>query len=243
MKIRNNLKKLIKKNKIVYEIVNNIYKILMNVKLKYFSGTYKDIFTNIYLNNKWGDNHSCSGPGSNLNQTKVVLKELSKLITSYKIKNFLDIPCGDFYWLKEFDFKGINYLGADIVSELVNINIEKFKCDNINFANLDLISDNLPDADIIFIRDCLVHFSFKDIFKTLKNIKKTNSKFILTTTFFQRSKNKDISTGAWRAINLCKPPFNFPNPILTINEKCTENNNQYTDKALSLWELKQIPDY
>ena len=240
---KNYLKTLLKKNKFIYEIINSIYKVLFNIKLKYFSGTNKDIFTNIYLKNTWGDKDSFSGPGSNLNQTKVVLKELSKIIINYKIKNFLDIPCGDFYWMKEFDLKNINYIGADIVSEIVKKNIKKYKCHNINFENLDLLSDNLPDSDLIFIRDCLVHFSFQDIFNALQNIRKTNSKFILTTTFFDRTKNYDISTGAWRTINFRKPPFNFPEPIMTINERCTENNNKFSDKALSLWELKQIPDY
>ncbi len=235
----------IKKNKFLYEQIHSIYIFYINLKIKfkYFFGTRKSIFTDIYLNNKWGDRYSLSGTGSNLNQTKIILKEIANIIKKYEIKNILDIPCGDFYWMKEFDFKDLNYIGADIVSELVNENNQKFKRPNINFQTVDLLVDEIPDSDLIFCRDCLVHFSFKDIFKAIKNIKKTNSKYLMTTNFVDRNNNKDIPTGAWRTINLCLPPFNFPKPSLIILENCTEADNQFSDKALFLWELSQIPNY
>ena len=46
----------------------------------------------------------------NLEQTLVILDELPKIIRKYKISSILDLPCGDFYWMKEFDFKEINYI-------------------------------------------------------------------------------------------------------------------------------------
>lgn len=240
-----NIKLSIKKYNFFYKKIHKVYIFCINlkIKLKYFFGTRKDIFTDIYLNNKWGDKHSLSGTGSNLNQTKIILKEIENMIGNYQIKTILDIPCGDFYWMKEFDFQGLNYIGADIVSELVNDNIKKYKRSNINFQIIDLLVDNIPDSDLIFCRDCLVHFSFKDIFKALNNIKNTNSKYLMTTNFIERNHNEDIPTGSWRTINLCKPPFNFPKPSLIILEKCTEADNQFSDKALFLWELSQIPNY
>ena len=239
------LKLNIKKNKFFYEKIHkiNVFYINLKIKIKYLFGTRKDIFTDIYLNNRWGDRYSSSGTGSNLNQTKFILKEIENVIKKFEIKQVLDIPCGDFYWMKEFDFQDLNYIGADIVSELVNENIKKFKRSNINFKIIDLLVDEIPYSDLIFCRDCLVHFSFKDIFKALKNIKKSNSKYLMTTNFIERSHNENIPTGAWRTINLCKPPFNFPKPSLIILEDCTEADNQYKDKALFLWELSKIPNY
>ena len=240
-----NLKLRIKKYKFVYVKIHKIYTFYINLKIKlqYFFGTRKYIFTDIYLNNKWGDKYSLSGTGSNLNQTKIILKELANIIKKYEVKDILDIPCGDFYWMKEFDFQGLNYIGADIVSQLINENIKKFKRSNINFQIVDLLIDEIPDSDFLFCRDCLVHFSFKDIFQAINNIKKSNSKYLMTTNFVERKYNEDIPTGAWRTINLCKPPFYFPEPSLIILENCTEADNQFSDKALCLWELSQIPDY
>ena len=239
------IKLYLKKNKFLFEKTLKAYQVFINlkIKLRYCFGTNKDIFTDIYLKNKWGDKDSYSGTGSNLDQTKKILLELPTIIRNYKIKNFLDIPCGDFYWMKEFDFRDLNYIGADIVSELVDKNIKNFKRSNLDFQRLDLLVDDLPESDLIFCRDCLVHFSFNDIFKAFKNIKKSNSKYLMTTNFTRRKINCDISTGSWRTINLCKPPFNFPEPSLTILENCTEHGYQYSDKALSLWEVSKITNF
>ena len=79
----------------------------------------KYIFRSHYLTNHWGDNDSISGTGSNLIQTNTIRIEIPKTIKKYKIKSILDIPCGDYYWMKEIDFKGIKYLGADIVPDLI----------------------------------------------------------------------------------------------------------------------------
>lgn len=211
--------------------------------MKYFSGSTKDIFRDIYVNNKWGDEDSFSGSGSNLNQTNIILQKIPRIINKYKIKSILDLPCGDFYWMKEFDFKDLNYIGADIVPELINKNKSEFCSDNINFRILDLIYDELPNADLLFCRDCLVHFSFEDIIKALKNIKKTKCKYFITTNFLKRESNVNIATGSWRTLNLCKAPFYFPEPIEIILENCTESNNQFSDKVLSMWEIELIPDF
>tara|TARA_Y100000589_G_scaffold329294_1_gene375421 strand:+ start:979 stop:1719 length:741 start_codon:yes stop_codon:yes gene_type:complete len=245
MEITKKFKVYLKKYKFIYYMIHKSYMFFIDIKLKikYFFGTNKDIFTDIYLDNKWGDKNSFSGTGSNLDQTKIIIRDLPNIIKQYKIKNILDIPCGDFYWMKEIDLRELNYIGADIVSKLINKNIKEFKRTNINFQIIDLLEDKIPDSDLIFCRDCLVHFSFRDIFKALKNIKKSNSKYLMTTNFFERSTNQDISTGSWRTINLCKPPFNFPEPLLTILENCTEGDNQFSDKSLSLWELSKIPNY
>ena len=239
------LKLQIKKYEFLYKKIKKIYFLYVNLKIKfkYIFWTRKNIFTDIYLNNKWGDKYSLSGTGSNLNQTKIILKEIANTIKRYEIKNILDIPCGDFYWMREIDFTGLNYIGGDIVSELINENIKKFKRSNINFQIIDVLEDDIPDSDLIFCRDCFVHFSFEDIFEALKNIKKKNSKYFMTTNFVERNHNDDIPTGAWRTINLCKPPFNFPEPSLIILENCPESDNQFSDKSLSLWEVKNIPEY
>ena len=55
--------------------------------------------------------------------------------------------------------------------------------------------------------------------------------------------NKDIPTGSWRTINLCKAPFNFPEPCLSITENCSEENNFQMDLenvAQEVWEKCQL---
>ena len=238
-----NLKYFLKKNQFIYRKLQIIKKFWESIYLKNFAGSKEEIFKKIYLKNKWRDKDSFSGTGSNLQQTKNIRIELSKFIRNNNIESILDIPCGDFYWMKEFNLDNIKYIGADIVPDLILKNRNIYSRKNISFEILDITEDQLPISDIIFCRDCLVHLSFKDILKSLNNIKNGHFKFFITTNFLDREINEDIETGSWRTINFYKSPFNFPKSIEDINEKCTEADDQYNDKVLSIWEIDSIPSY
>lgn len=200
----------------------------------------EQIFTNIYKNNGFNGKESISGPGSDTYQTRIIIKKIPLLFKDYNISTMLDIPCGDFYWMKEVDLKDVEYIGADIVDELIKKNNDKFKKNNLHFKKLDLLKDNLPNVDLIFTRDCLVHLSFEDIFQALTNICNSNSKYLLTTHFTERPSNNDIKTGQWRTLNLEIEPFFLPKPIKIINEGCTENEGIYSDKSLGFWKISDI---
>ena len=58
-------------------------------------------FSHIYLNNRWNSKESRSGKGSELIQTVEVRKIIPDIIKKYNIKSILDIPCGDFNYMKE----------------------------------------------------------------------------------------------------------------------------------------------
>jgi hypothetical protein len=86
----------------------------------------KDTFDNIYKTNYWSSNESYSGKGSQINTTINIRKALPKLFKKYKIKTLLDVPCGDFNWMKEVDKTNIEYIGGDIVEEIVVNNNKKW---------------------------------------------------------------------------------------------------------------------
>lgn len=198
----------------------------------------KDIFTDIYLRNGWGDFESVSGPGSNLSQTQIIREKLPDLIRKFSVKTFLDIPCGDFNWMQEVELDIDLYIGADIVDEIVEINNLKYRNEHRYFTKLDLTQNPLPAVDLVFCRDCLVHLSLLDILKSLTNLKNSQSKYLLTTTFTQIENNPDIVTGGWRPLNFQKKPFCFPEPLSMINENCPTEG--FSDKSLGLWKIADI---
>jgi hypothetical protein len=200
----------------------------------------KEVFTKIKDNNIWGSSESVSGRGSELHQTKILIQELPKLFKNYNIRTIIDIPCGDFNWMSQVDLSTIDYIGADIVDELISENQKRYNSKNINFFALDLITDILPQRDLIFTRDCLVHLSFADIQKAITNIKKSGCKYLFTTTFVDYHDNEDIITGQWRAINLQDKPFNFPQPEYVLLENCTEGDGRWKNKAMGLWLIEKI---
>jgi 2-polyprenyl-3-methyl-5-hydroxy-6-metoxy-1,4-benzoquinol methylase len=199
-----------------------------------------DVFTKIFKDNLWGDSESVSGPGATLLQTAVLRQKLPALIKKIKAKSLLDAPCGDFNWMKSLALEINEYLGVDIVQDLIVKNQTNYGGPLRKFLKLDITQQDLPQADLILCRDCLTHFSFEDAFSAIHHFKKSNSKFILTTTFTQRHDNQQITTGDWRPLNLQLPPFHFPEPLEFINESCTEGSGFYSDKCLGLWRLKDI---
>jgi hypothetical protein len=212
----------------------------MNLERRQLNGKQpKEIFDTIYKNNSWANKKSVSGAGSDMASTEAVRKALPQLLSHFSISSILDVPCGDFSWMNNISLADIDYTGGDIVSELIERN-RQFQSDHIEFLELNLISDNLPKADLILVRDCLVHFSYKHIRQSLNQIKASSSTYFLTTTFVDRTNNIDIHTGQWRPLNLQIAPFNFPNPLLLINEECTQWNGQYPDKSLGLWKISDL---
>lgn len=196
------------------------------------------VFSYIYKSNYWGDKSSVSGVGSNDEQTRVIVEELGKVLKHYNIKNFLDLPCGDFNWMKKVDLKGIRYFGGDIVEDLVKNNQVNYGNENFHFQKLNVISDTLPKAELILCRDCFVHLSNEQVLASLNNIKKQNIRYLLTTSHSSRVSNKNIVAGEWRPINLEIAPFNLK-AVDVINEQCTEDEGRNADKCLILVDMNQ----
>jgi hypothetical protein len=196
---------------------------------------YIDVFLDIYNTNYWRDQESRSGTGSSIVKTRKLAQNLPILFEKFNIKSILDIPCGDFNWMRIVDLSNIDYVGADLVTEIVNDN--KLKYPKKQFIELDLIDGQLPYADLILIRDCLVHFPNDLVFKSLYNICLSDCKYMLVTTFPDHVNIKDIEMGKWRALNLEAEPFNFPKPIFIINEGLV--GDAY-DKSMALWTVEEI---
>ena len=194
----------------------------------------KEKFTEIYEKNLWCSPESVSGGGSEMQNTKVIRRELPVLIQKFGIKSILDIPCGDWNWMKDVDLCGASYIGADIVDPLIGLN--KANYTNIDFRVLDLINDTLPKVDLIFVRDCLGHLSNDNVSKAIRNCQESGSKYLLATSFTKWDMNPDIENGGWKCINLMIPPFQL-NPIYLINEDCQEGYPHYNDKCMILFQL------
>ena len=200
----------------------------------------REIFEEIEKQNIWQETESVSGIGSTKFQTEIIVHEIPNVIKELQVKTIFDIPCGDFNWFKKIDLSSKIYLGGDIVEDIISRNNQNHKRDNINFIVFNLLEDIQESMDLVFCRDCLVHFSIIDIKRALTNIKKSESKYLMTTTFPDEKINKDIITGGWRPINLEKAPFNFQKPIKIINENCTEMDGAFKDKSLGVWEIKDL---
>lgn len=204
----------------------------------FLNASTEEVFTHIYSKNKWGDPDSRSGKGSNLSITTDLRESIPALLEQLQVASMLDIPCGDFHWMKEVTLPFDNYIGADIVKTLIDENNRLYGNDQRAFLKLDLMRDKLPDVEAIFCRDCLVHLCFDDISMALENIKNSKARYLITTNFPQLNANEDCITGKHRPLNFGLKPFAWPDPL---KEQVEGRSDRHGIKCLSVWEIADLP--
>ncbi|MDW5298899.1 MAG: class I SAM-dependent methyltransferase [Sedimentibacter sp.] len=191
----------------------------MNIQKK-----IEEIFTNIYERQLWGKNiygdKYCSGPGTMDNKVENYITVLKEFIEENQIKDIFEIGCGDFTIMSKVlkNFKG-NYIGSDIVNNVVEYLSSKYSSKHLNFIHLDAIScKELPKADLCIIRQVLQHLSNAQILKIISKLK--NFKYVIITEhipLYPECKNGDKEpNGFIRLQNLLssgvfleEPPFSI----------------------------------
>ncbi|MDE2739331.1 MAG: class I SAM-dependent methyltransferase [Paracoccaceae bacterium] len=188
-------------------------------------GNPEEVFTRIYNRNIWGSKESVSGTGSELQATTKIREEIPALVKEYEVKRLLDVPCGDYNWMKYVVPKlDVEYIGGDIVRPIIQENNRRWGSDGVSFIHIDLTCDHLPRADLMLVRDCLFHLSHEAIYRFLENFCRSDIKYLLTTTFVspylndKAGINSDCMVGSDRPLYLHNHPFCFPEPLNIIVE-------------------------
>lgn len=210
--------------------VNNFFSKLVSQKQ-----LNKTVFESIYKSNHWNrskkfdSSQSYSGPGSrpNSKQTNNLILELKKFFKDKNIKSFLDAPCGDCAWIKNFFDSDIKYTGIDIVDDLIDKNKLTYKSQqNVNFYCEDISEYKLDNYDFVLMRDFFIHLPIPLIKKILNNLRNSNCKYFAFNSYEKCNSNKEISTGQHRQINLLIEPFNLSEPFFKIKEINDFDKNQ-----------------
>jgi hypothetical protein len=195
------------------------------------------VFRKIYRTNRWGSAESVSGPGAELRQTHEVRQGVARVLVLYGIRTVADTGCGDFNWMRHVP--GMDdldqYIGLDVVRELVEHNQRRYGGERISFRHADITRDELPAVDLVICRDCMVHLSTPDVTALLDAVKASGSRYLLATSYPQVLENRDTADGRWRPLNLQAPPFSLPEPIEFIDTDFTDNGRYHPGNGLGLW--------
>jgi hypothetical protein len=132
----------------------------------------------------------------------------------------------------------MDYLGADIVADLVEVDNARYGGPGRRFIVADITADPLPRVDLVLCRDGMVHFCDTHVHQALANFARSGSTYLLATTYAGTKDNVDITSGWWRPVNLCRPPFNLPPPLLQLPDAASDDF--YPEKALALWRIADL---
>jgi hypothetical protein len=210
----------------------------LTMRLPSSSRSQQATFTRIFDTNAWLNAESISGPGSTKARGADFRAALVALLDDRGVMSIVDAPCGDFNWMQDvLDARQLSYTGVDIVGALIAENARRYGTPTRRFVCADFTRADLPAADLILCRDGLVHLSFADARAAIRNFRRSGSRYLLATTFVDRTRNADVPTGGWRVLNLEAAPFDFPPPLALVDERCTGGGGLYRDKRLGLWAL------
>jgi len=198
-----------------------VYSIRLKIKLNRFKNKNAEyIFSTIYQEKLWGGSKDkyCSGSGTKSNNTNNYIRSVSDFIVSNDIHSILDIGCGDYRIMKEIvDTLGIDFIGIDIVEDLIEYNKKIFGKENVTFLHLNALDEALPKADLVTVRQVLQHLNNDQIIKILEKLK--YFKYVLITEHIPinsnavPNKNKktgpDIRIYYNSGVFIDKPPFNI----------------------------------
>ena len=144
----------------------------------------KKIFTQTYKLNKWGSSESHSGVGSDLEYTQWVRELILELIDG-GVKNIWDCSCGDWNWMKEIKESLPNYIGNDIVPDLIDANVKNFGSDNIKFQSGDMMAElqklESESIDLVLCRHTLEHLPTNYTINVVKEIRRVAKMALITS--------------------------------------------------------------
>lgn len=131
-------------------------------------------------------NGSVNGPGSSIEFTHGLRKELPGLLRRYGVKTMVDAPCGDMTWLQHTDLSMLEqYFGFDVEPRIIQSNKDTYRADERFYficSNL-LTRKRFPHADLILCRDFLAHLTNEYIEHMVEAFRASGSTYLLASNY------------------------------------------------------------
>lgn len=169
--------------------------------------------TDIYTRNLWGCSESRSGPTATLQRTQELREQLPELFRSLGIQTILDVGCGEFNWMQHVDLSQVEYLGVDIVPDLIASLQKSQTRHNIKFQKMNVLEEPPETADLWFCRDFLNLLDTQQTAQFFSKFLESKSLFLALTSIQSNQPNTDGYPGVQRIQDLFQAPFMIPEPV------------------------------
>lgn len=170
-----------------------------------------EIFDAVYAGKGWGVG---SGPGSTASSLSAYIDFVRKVLARHQPRRILDLGCGFFAPYAGIEWGG-EYLGVDAAAVCISSNAG-FEGPKRRFQILDwLNAPELPDADLVLVKDVLQHWTVEEIDRGLHRLSRFPHVLITNSVILGSSPvNAPIKTGGCSPLNLLMAPWNLPRPEL-----------------------------
>lgn len=141
------------------------------------SKSVEEVFTDIYLNHRWGGagDEFCSGGGT---RDEAVVNPYIESLNQWLEANtggkatVVDLGCGDFTVGERIVPYCGSYVGVDVVKPLIEHHHRLYASAKVSFAHYNIITDDLPKGDVCLVRQVLQHLSKNEIQLILQKLKR-----------------------------------------------------------------------
>jgi SAM-dependent methyltransferase len=173
------------------------------------------VFADIYRDGTWAKDDAgagTSGLGSTLEATALYREYLRRFMHDHTIASVVDAGCGDWEFSKAIDWTGIDYRGFDIVPAVIAADTAAFEKANVHFAVANIVTDELPAADLLIVKHVLQHLPNDDVKKAIARMGRYKHVLLVDTVnpLNLSAENRDITVGSFRFFDPAAPPFNLP---------------------------------
>ncbi len=163
-------------------------------------------FNRIYANDEW---EGGSGPGSFPEATATYRAFLQDFMKKNSVRSVVDVGCGDWQSSRLIDWDRRRLQPASMYLPVVLKNTRSFGRSGIRFIEGDARTMDLPQADLLIVKDVLQHWSNADIMAIIPKLRRFRYCLITNgATAHQKGDiNKDGPAGGFRPVDLSLPPF------------------------------------
>jgi len=168
----------------------------------------RERFQEIYATNEW--RHG-SGEGSLPEHNQGYIRFVEGFIRDHNIRNIVDLGCGDWQFSRYIDWQRAEYVGMDIVPEVIEANRARFRRPGVEFVLYDGNISDIPPADLLITKDVLQHWSHAAIGALLPRF--NQYRHVLVTNCVNPhgpTLNEEIPDGGFRYLDLRLAPFHLP---------------------------------
>ena len=165
------------------------------------------VFNHIYSTNRWLFG---SGTGALAFNNQSYIRFLQRFLDSHPdINTVLDLGCGDWQIGSQIDWGERHYIGIDASDFIIAKTQARYASATIRFRVLNAVDEELPDADLIIIKDVLEHLSNENIDIILKKTEKYSYVLIQNDIGVLTTLNENIRDGGYRKLDVSAKPFAY----------------------------------